>query len=109
MTPRQSDLWLYLDLLPDPPKVSSSPRLSEVLCCLHSRTKNNQPNNAETITVFLKHFDTTKQSLLGIGKVDIPKTSKVKDLIPIVNERMKWSSKTRLKFYEVTDGALSPI
>jgi len=59
--------------------------------------------------LFLKHFDTTTQSLLGIGKVHMPRASKVSDLIPIINERMKWASGTSLKFHEVRTDALSPI
>jgi len=58
--------------------------------------------------VFLKHFSTTTQSLFGIGKINMPRTNRVSDLIPVVNERMKWTSGTPLKFYEVTNGALSP-
>jgi len=58
--------------------------------------------------VFLKHFDATKQSLFGIGKVDIPRASKVNDLVSVINKRMKWTSGTRLKLYEVTNSGLSP-
>jgi len=108
MTRGQSDLRLYLDILPDPSEVGCSPRSPEVLHRLHPRTKNNQLRNAETTMVFLKHFDATKQSLFGIGKVDMPGTSKVDDLVPIINERMKWASETRLKLYEVTNSGLSP-
>ena len=57
------------------------------------------------IMVFLKHFDATGQSLFGIGKVHIPRASKVSDLIPIINERMRWESGTQLKLYEVMDSA----
>ena len=50
--------------------------------------------------IFLKHFDNTKQTLLGVGKVYVLRNSKVGDLIPIINERMRWSA-TPLKLYEV--------
>jgi len=50
--------------------------------------------------VFLKHFDTSKQALYGIGKVYIPKTAKVADLVPVINERMRWTPGTPLKLYE---------
>jgi ubiquitin carboxyl-terminal hydrolase 7 len=50
--------------------------------------------------VFLKHFDTSKQNLLGVGKVYMQRTSKVGDLIPIINERMRWTPGTPLKLYE---------
>ncbi|KAF9649119.1 hypothetical protein BDM02DRAFT_3186537 [Thelephora ganbajun] len=74
-------LRLYLEILPDLSKKILS-------------------DNAGTIIVFLKHFDTTRQSLFGIGKVHVPRSSKVSDLIPIINERMRWVSGTPLKLYE---------
>ena len=51
--------------------------------------------------VFLKHFDTSKQTLLGAGKVYVLRSNKVGDLIPIINERMRWTPGTPLKLYEV--------
>lgn len=60
------------------------------------------------ILIFLKHFDTTKQSLFGIGKTYMPGTSKVRDLIPVINEKMGWASGTSLKLYEVANDILLP-
>lgn len=51
--------------------------------------------------VFLKHFDTSKQTLLGAGKCYMLRTSKVGDLVPIINERMRWTPGTPLKLFEV--------
>lgn len=51
--------------------------------------------------IFLKHFDTSKQTLYGVGKVLVQRASKVSDLVPIVNERMRWTPGTPLKLYEV--------
>ena len=65
--------------------------------------------NAGAVMIFLKHFDTTRQSLLGIGKVHMPRASKVTDLIPIINDRMKWASETPLKLYEVTNRPFPPM
>ena len=59
--------------------------------------------------VFLKHFDTTRQSLFGIGKIHMPRASKVSDLIPIINERMRWASGTPLKLFEVADCAFLTV
>jgi len=59
--------------------------------------------------VFLKHFDTTRQSLFGIGKIHMPRASKVSDLIPIINERMRWASGTPLKLFEVADCTFSTV
>lgn len=51
--------------------------------------------------LFLKCFDASQQKLLGAGKYYMPRSQKVSDLIPIVNERMRWPSGTPLKLYEV--------
>ena len=59
------------------------------------------------IIIFLKHFDITKQSLFGIGKIHIPKNEKVSDLTPIINERMKWAPGTPLELYEVANRTFS--
>ncbi|KAF8201450.1 hypothetical protein BJ912DRAFT_1019409 [Pholiota molesta] len=79
MAARQNDLRLYLDVIADP-------------------TKPEPP--AQSIMIFLKHFDTSKQSLFGIGKVYMARNSKVSDLIPVINERMRWTPGTPLKLYE---------
>jgi ubiquitin carboxyl-terminal hydrolase 7 len=50
--------------------------------------------------IFLKHFDTSKQTLCGVGKVYIQKMSKVADLVPLINERMRWTPGTPLRLYE---------
>lgn len=51
--------------------------------------------------IFLKHFDTSKQSLYGVGKTYVLRSCRVGDLIPIINERMRWTPGTPLKLYEV--------
>jgi len=102
---QQSDLRLYLDILPDPSKVGNSFHSSGMPGCLHPRVKKIQLDNAGTIMIFLKHFDTTRQSLFGIGKIHMPRASKVSDLIPIINERMRWASGTPLKLYEARNSA----
>ncbi|EKM55554.1 uncharacterized protein PHACADRAFT_256265 [Phanerochaete carnosa HHB-10118-sp] len=76
---QQNDLRLYLDVIPDPIKPESL---------------------AGSIMIFLKHFDTSKQTLYGVGKTYVPRSSKVGELIPIVNERMRWQPGTPLKLYE---------
>jgi ubiquitin carboxyl-terminal hydrolase 7 len=79
MAARQSDLRLYLDVIPDPAKPEIVPG---------------------TIMIFLKHFDTSKQALYGVGKVYVPRNAKVSDLFPLINERMRWTPGTPLKLYE---------
>lgn len=51
--------------------------------------------------VFLKHFDTSKQTLYGVGKVYVSRNNKVQDLHPMINERMRWTPGTPLRLYEV--------
>jgi ubiquitin carboxyl-terminal hydrolase 7 len=79
MAARQNDLRLYLDVISDPSKPDPPP---------------------QSIMVFLKHFDTSKQTLYGVGKVYMSRTSKVGDLVPVINERMRWTPGTPLKLYE---------
>ncbi|KAF7793175.1 hypothetical protein EIP86_004284 [Pleurotus ostreatoroseus] len=76
---QQNDLRLYLDVIPDPAK----PEMP-----------------AGSIMIFLKHFDTSKQTLYGVGKVYVLRSSKVGDLANVINERMRWPSGTPLKLYE---------
>ncbi|KAI0780819.1 cysteine proteinase [Trametes elegans] len=76
---QQNDLRLYLDIIPDP----SHPEIP-----------------GGSIMVFLKHFDIANQKLTGVGKVYVPRSHKVSDLIPIINERMRWTPGTPLKLYE---------
>ncbi|KAH7889278.1 hypothetical protein F5I97DRAFT_1934219 [Phlebopus sp. FC_14] len=79
MAARQNDLRLYLDVIPDPSKPDPP---------------------AGAIMIFLKHFDTTKQTLYGVGKVYVSRNNKVQDLHPMINERMRWTPGTPLKLYE---------
>ncbi|TFK55144.1 cysteine proteinase [Heliocybe sulcata] len=79
MAARQNDLRLYLDVVADP-------------------SKPEPPSGA--IMIFLKHFDTTKQTLYGVGKSYVQRNAKVSDLMSIVNERMRWTPGTPLKLYE---------
>ena len=55
--------------------------------------------------VFLKHFDPKIQSLFGVDRIWVSRTVKVNELIPIINEKMKWASETQLQLYEVTNCA----
>lgn len=51
--------------------------------------------------IFLKHYDTSKQTLYGVGKVHVSRNHKVQDLHSMINERMRWTPGTPLKLYEV--------
>lgn len=51
--------------------------------------------------IFLKHFDTTRQTLYGVGKTYVQRNAKVSDLNNFINEKMRWPAGTPLKLYEV--------
>lgn len=97
MAARQNDLRLYLDVITDPSKVSFPSSW-----CNQIMTHNQPDPPAGAIMIFLKHFDTSKQTLLGVGKVYAQRNSKVGDLAPLINERMRWTPGTPLKLYEVS-------
>lgn len=65
--------------------------------------------NTRTVMIFLKHFDTASQSLVGIGKIHMQRANKMSDLILMINGRMRWPSWTPLKLYEVPNGTSSTI
>ncbi len=51
--------------------------------------------------IFMKHFDTSRQTLLGVGKTYVQRNSKVGDLSNYINEKMRWPAGTPLKLFEV--------
>jgi len=101
MAARQNDLRLYLDVIADPSKVYAL--VIQPLMLTYQQFSILQPEPPpQSIMVFLKHFDTSKQTLYGVGKVYMSRTSKVGDLLPVINERMRWTPGTPLKLYEVS-------
>lgn len=96
MAARQSDLRLYLDVIPEHNRVRM--RLETLETSSHTHVQAEIP--PQSIMVFLKHFDTSKQSLTGAGKVYMLKTNKVGDLVQVINERMRWTPGTPIKLYE---------
>ncbi|KLO14677.1 cysteine proteinase [Schizopora paradoxa] len=79
MAARTTDLRLYLDVVQDPGKTEISPG---------------------SIMIFLKHFDTSKQTLKGVGKTYVQRNSKVGDLANFINIKMGWPAMTPLKLFE---------
>jgi len=91
-------------VIPDPVKVGfgfSEVRKLSLLMLLPG--KPDPP--PQSIMIFLKHFDTSKQTLYGVGKIFVSKNAKVGDLVPVINERMRWPE-TPLKLYEVCNSIL---
>ena len=56
--------------------------------------------NNNTLVIFLKHFEVSKQHLYGIGKIYVQRGMKVADLTGLINERLRWPTNTPLKFFE---------
>ena len=82
---QQNDLRLYLDVISDPAHVSS--KYCNVFAAAHEGFSPLQPEMpAGCIMIFLKHFDATRQTLYGIGKVYVLRTAKVGDLNQYINE-----------------------
>jgi ubiquitin carboxyl-terminal hydrolase 7 len=79
MASRQNDLRLFLE--PLTPEV----RL-------------NDPS--PPLMIFLKYFDASRQSLAGVGRVYVQRNQKVSDLIPTINELMRWPPSTSVRLYE---------
>ncbi|KAI9740466.1 MAG: hypothetical protein M1834_005046 [Cirrosporium novae-zelandiae] len=57
-------------------------------------------NSHVPVLLFLKHFDTEAQTLLGVGHIYARKHSKVMDLIPNICEMMKWPAGTHVELFE---------
>ena len=51
--------------------------------------------------IFLKHFETARQTLYGIGKTYVQRNAKVSDLYSYINEKMRYPAGLPLKLYEV--------
>ena len=56
----------------------------------------------QSVMIFLKYFDASKQTVHGVGRVYVAKATKISDLILVINERMHWTHSTPLKLYEVS-------
>ncbi|KDR67782.1 hypothetical protein GALMADRAFT_231689 [Galerina marginata CBS 339.88] len=58
------------------------------------------PRPPQPLLIFLKHFDASKQTLLGIGHVYVSRQSTIAELVPLINKKMGWSPSTSLRLYE---------
>ncbi|KAL4929658.1 ubiquitin-specific protease UBP15 [Aspergillus undulatus] len=58
------------------------------------------PDSANSVLVFLKHFDAAKQTLNGVGAVYVRKNQKVADIAPVILEKMNWPVGTEFILYE---------
>ncbi|KAK7064891.1 kinase-like protein [Favolaschia claudopus] len=77
--PEGSNLYLYLDLLGESTTATPS---------------------ADTILVFLKYFDLTRQQLRGYDTVQIPRSSKVKALVQLIQQKMGSLATKALNLYQ---------
>lgn len=58
------------------------------------------PQDKKPIIIFLKHFDTEKQELKGVGHTYMLQQERVQDLAPRILELMDWQPGTNLRLYE---------
>lgn len=85
MASRQHDLRLFVEML-DP----------NSLAMTHFDAST--PGNS--IMIFLKYFDTSRQTLLGVSRMYVQRQMKVADLVPTINELMRWPPTTQVKLFE---------
>merc|ERR1711908_69570 len=52
------------------------------------------------IMIFLKYFDTSRQTLLGVSRMYVQRQMRVADLVPTINELMRWPPTTQVKLFE---------
>lgn len=79
MASRANDLRLFLEMLTPEAKVSD-------------------PN--PPLMIFLKYFDVSRQTLTGLGRIYVQRNQKVLDLVPTINELMRWAPQTLITLYE---------
>ena len=82
MASRQNDLRFFMEVL-DPNSLA--------MAHLDPATRN------DAIMIFLKYFDTSRQSLLGVSRMYVQRHMKVSDLVPTINELMRWPPATQVK------------
>lgn len=85
MASRQHDLRFFLEVL-----------TPNSLATTHLDVAN--PGNS--LMIFLKYFDTSRQTLLGVSRMYVQRQMKVGDLVPTINELMRWPPPTQVKLYE---------
>ncbi|KAK7043670.1 Rho guanine nucleotide exchange factor [Paramarasmius palmivorus] len=67
---------------------------------LDPKTDSTAEPDKENIMIFLKYFNPTEKQVLGIGSARVSLSSKIKDFIPSIRERMHWAPQTPLTLYE---------
>lgn len=85
MASRQHDLRLFLEVL-----------TPNSLAMTHFDAA--APGSA--IMIFLKYFDTSRQTLLGVSRMYVQRQMRVADLVPTINELMRWPPTTQVKLFE---------
>lgn len=80
MASRQNDLRLYLEMVPP-----EMPAIDKA---------------APPLMIFLKYFDVSRQTLIGQGRVYVHRNMKVSDLVPTINQLMRWPPTVQLRLYE---------
>ncbi|EYE98524.1 ubiquitin-specific protease UBP15 [Aspergillus ruber CBS 135680] len=58
------------------------------------------PDSANSVLIFLKHFDVIAQDMVGVGAVYVRKNQKVSELAPYILEKMSWPAGTEFMLFE---------
>lgn len=58
------------------------------------------PDSANSVLIFLKHFDAVAQDLTGVTAVYVRKNQKVSELAPTILEKMGWPAGTEFMLFE---------
>lgn len=85
MASRQHDLRFFLEVL-----------MPNTLATTHL----DGGNPADAVLIFLKHFDTSRQTLHGVSRMYVQRQMRVGDLAPTINELMRWPPTTQIKLFE---------
>ncbi|EPQ30594.1 uncharacterized protein PFL1_02118 [Pseudozyma flocculosa PF-1] len=107
MASRQHDLRLYLEILNgDIPAAAGQAQAQAQAQQQQQQQIAGQPAGGDAaaaappMMIFLKYFDTSRQTLLGVARVYVQRNMKVGDLVPTINELMRWPPTTQVKLFE---------
>ncbi|KAK0549532.1 ubiquitin-specific protease ubp15 [Tilletia horrida] len=108
MASRQNDLRLFLEVLqpgvtpPPPPSAPGTEPVGTNGAAAVAAPAAQQPpaQQGNQMMIFLKHFDISRQTLLGVGRHYVHRNMKVGDLVGTINEIMRWPPTTQVKLYE---------
>ncbi|KAJ3051463.1 hypothetical protein HK097_007526 [Rhizophlyctis rosea] len=92
-----NELRLYLETPDKEEGEHKNPQTGQVQYFLPVTEQANHPH----FILFLKHYDPVEQKMRYAGKLTIrTKSTRIQDLIPMINEKMGWAPNTDIRMYE---------